>query len=138
MSDSNPARDLFTRLVNLCADFQYDTGIECAVWLDPAHLQLSPDADDVVYRAVRELLENVRRHAHATSVKVTSERRRGGAVAINVIDNGVGLPPVDKRPNPVRGGAFGLWSIEHRLTDIGGTLELESRNGLRATLVIPS
>jgi signal transduction histidine kinase len=136
MSDANE-RDLFSRLVDLCADLQTETAIECAIWIDPAHVQLPTRVQDIVYRAVRELLDNVRRHSNATSVKITSWRRRDGSVAITVADNGVGLPSRDRRRGPVKHDAFGLWSIEHRLAELGGSLELESDHGTRATVVVP-
>jgi two-component system, NarL family, sensor kinase len=89
-----------------------------------------------VYRAVRELLTNVRQHARATSVRVTSHERPD-AVAITVSDDGVGLPAEGLRRHPAVDGAFGLWSVEQRLREIGAKLEIDSGSGTRVTLVLP-
>ena len=68
---------------------------------------------------------------------VTSRLRHDGEIAITVADNGVGLQSVTQRKHPFEGGGFGLWSIEHRLGELGGTLEMANDSGLRATVVVP-
>jgi signal transduction histidine kinase len=103
----------------------------------PAHVEFEPGVGEIVFRTLRELLTNVRKHSRASLVQVTSRYRHDGAVAITVADNGIGLQSVTRRKHPFEGGGFGLWSIEHRLGELGGTLELESDSGLRATVVVP-
>jgi two-component system sensor histidine kinase DegS len=136
--DAVEPRDLFAGLVAVAEQFRLSTGIACVVQIDPTHLGLTAEATDIVYRAVRELLTNVRKHASATLVRITTERRRDGSIAIRVSDNGIGLPrSFGERRRPIHGGGFGLWSIRHRLAELHGTLELESIAGVSATLVVP-
>jgi signal transduction histidine kinase len=135
--DAAEPLELFPRLVDLCEQFTCATGIECDVQLAQAHMRFGPAVSDVVYRTVRELLANVRKHAQATEVRITSSRRADGAITISVADNGIGMPVVSRRGNPFQGGGFGLWSIEHRLGEFGARLELDGDAGLCATIVVP-
>ena len=129
--------ELFPRLLDLCEQFRTATGVECHVRLDRAHTRFGPAVSDVLYRSVRELLANVRKHAQATEVRITGQFRADGCVAISVADNGIGMPAVNRRGNPFQGGGFGLWSIEHRLGEFGGFLEIEGGTGVSATVVLP-
>ena len=63
--------------------------------------------------------------------------RRGGAIQIVVEDNGAGLSD-GRHPDTLEGG-FGLFSIEERISDLGGSLEIESHpgRGVRAILTAP-
>jgi signal transduction histidine kinase len=128
---------LFVRLTELCDQFRAGSGIDCRLLAVPAHVRFDPAVSEIAFRAVRELLTNVRKHSQATVVKITSRVRDDGSVAISVADNGIGLQSVTRRRNPFEGGGFGLWSIEHRLGEFGGALEIENDPGLCATIVVP-
>jgi chemotaxis family two-component system sensor kinase Cph1 len=97
---------------------------------------LSQDARSIVYRAVRELLINVAKHAGTNAATVESECR-GGRVIIRVTDEGRGYDPGSVNTRPQRG--LGLISVRERLSLIGGTVE--SRTGLgagtRSVLTVP-
>ena len=98
---------------------------------------LSEDSRTILYRCVRELLMNVVKHASAHQVSVMLQRI-DTSVQIIVEDDGVGL--VDgKIPAKTTEAGFGLFSIEERMKDIGGSLTLESLpgKGVRATLIAP-
>lgn len=138
LSDGGPPPiELFGRLAQLCDQFRAETGLDCQFELDAGHVRFGTEFSDVIYRAVRELLTNVRKHARATRVRISSHCRRDGAVVISVEDNGVGLAPRSRRGAPFEGGGFGLWSIDHRLRTFDASLEFESKAGLCATIVVP-
>jgi signal transduction histidine kinase len=128
---------LRARLVTLCDEFRAASGISCNLRLHPSHLSFAPEVSEVLFRTIKELLTNVRKHAQATAVTVSSCVRPDGGVAITVEDNGIGISSVNRRANPFEGGGFGLWSIDHRLTAFGGYLELEGETGVQATVVVP-
>jgi two-component system sensor histidine kinase DegS len=136
-ADPTEQAELFSRLLELCEQFRSSSGIYCVVHLERGHTQFPGRVGDVVYRTVRELLANVRKHAQATEVEVKSESRADGAIAITVADNGIGMPMPTRRANPFQGGGFGLWSIEHRLAELGAILEIQDDHGLAATIVLP-
>ena len=97
---------------------------------------LNQGARSIVYRAIRELLINVAKHAGTDSAAVESERR-GADLLIRVTDHGKGYDPgiVDKRPQ--RG--LGLISIRERLSLIGGTVEVQTTLGVgtRSVVTVP-
>ncbi|MGM9488263.1 sensor histidine kinase [Ideonella sp. YS5] len=98
---------------------------------------LSQQARTIVYRAVRELLINVARHAkvdHA-HVEVVSVH---GTMTVRVSDAGVGFQPETlQTAHPARG--LGLLSVRERLSYIGGRFELRAApgEGTEAVLTLP-
>ena len=137
LGDASQPIPLLERLNELCDQFRAGSGIECRLMVVPAHVEFEPSVAEIVFRTLRELLTNVRKHSKATCVKLTSRYRHDDAIAITVADNGIGLQSVTQRKHPFEGGGFGLWSIEHRLGELGGMLEIASESGLRATVVVP-
>jgi len=99
---------------------------------------LDEDVCALLYRAVRELLINVVKHAQAQYVKV-SIRKDNDNIRINVVDNGIGFkPPTDGLGSDKTAG-FGLFSIRERLNYFGGSVEIESKpgEGTQVALVAP-
>jgi len=136
MGDASQPLPLSSRLKELCEQFKAGSGIDCNLQVVPAHVEFEPGVGEIVFRTLRELLTNVRKHSQATVVKLTS-RFQKDEIAITVADNGIGLQSVAQRKHPFEGGGFGLWSIEHRLGELGGTLEIANDSGVRATVVLP-
>ena len=96
------------------------------------------ETNQILYRSVRELLINVVKHANADLVTIDISRRKGD-IQIVVEDNGKG-ETVERLPKQkTEEGGFGLFSIEERMQDIGGSLMIEnvSGQGFRATLTAP-
>lgn len=93
---------------------------------------LDPDLAALLYRAVRELLHNVIKHAGARHVTVDI-RPAGGDLCIMVQDDGRGFDP------ELKPGGWGLFSIRERLNYLGGTFRVDSRpgEGARAALTVP-
>ena len=113
-------------------------GLELQFIDDDEPKPLSKDTRAILFRSVRELLTNVIKHADATRVSV-SLQRRGGAVQLVVEDNGVGLADGRHPELDVDESGFGLFSIKERMSDLGGALEIESHHGqgVRVTLTAP-
>jgi len=99
---------------------------------------LDDDVCAIVYRAVRELLINVVKHAQARHVKV-SIRTEGDHVRVNVIDDGIGFKVPTEAFGSGKSAGFGLFSIRERLSYLGGSVEIESEpgKGARITLAAP-
>jgi len=132
----------------------YDTGLAPALgWLgermEKKHgLKVKVDAEDlqnrtqeetrvVLFRAARELLFNVVKHAQVDQAEVRMRRVPGGEVELQVSDRGVGFD-LAEMSRPVEEG-FGLFSIRERLESMGGRMEVESEpgQGTRVTLRLP-
>jgi signal transduction histidine kinase len=121
----------------LIDDLQIRHGIVCAAKLDPLLDKFAEEAKYVLYRAVRELLLNIRKHARASRVKINVSRK-DSSVKIEVRDNGCGFAG-HKPSAPHDSGGFGLSSVRADLTSIGADLLISSRigRGTRAIIVIP-
>jgi PAS domain S-box-containing protein len=103
--------------------------------------QVKPLAETTIvllFQAVRELLNNVTRHAKAQNVEVFVARDNG-MVVIQVNDDGIGFEGSAVDPSKEKTQGFGLYSIKERLKYIGGDLDIESaRNrGARIRLQAP-
>ncbi len=84
--------------------------------------RLPPDVETTLYRIAQEALNNVAKHAHATSVDVILERRPDHVLLI-VEDNGVGFDSAGAHAG--RQG-FGLLGMQERAALVGASLEIES------------
>ena len=132
--------DLFGALVALCNRFRAEGRIDCHVTIGEAHTRFGTDLSDVLYRAVRELLTNVRQHARATRVAVSSAQSRDGSILITVADNGVGFPEHWRHSSPFSADAgIGLWTVDQRLREFDAYLDIHStQQGSRVTVVLPT
>lgn len=90
----------------------------------------------LLYRALRELLFNVAKHADTDSARVTAERS-GEAVRVVVEDWGAGFEPT--APGADAAG-MGLASVRERLDLVGGAFDISSApgRGTRVTIEVPS
>ncbi|QEM48054.1 sensor histidine kinase [Mycolicibacterium grossiae] len=105
--------------------------------------EVSADVDDVgkpasqalMYRAARELLANVHKHAHAQTVSVTLHRA-GDRVVLTVSDDGTGFDPalIAER---VADGHIGLGSLLARFEAMGGALDIAGGRGTVVTVTSP-
>jgi len=86
----------------------------------------------VFYRVAQEALTNVARHAHASRVEVSFQKREG-VVCMKIRDNGKGLPVGSAR----RGKEverLGLLGMRERLEMVGGNFSIASIPGKGATI----
>jgi two-component system, chemotaxis family, sensor kinase Cph1 len=97
---------------------------------------LAQEARSILYRAVRELLINVAKHAQTDSAIVECECR-DQRIVVCVSDGGVGYDSTASPAGAQRG--LGLISVRERLSLIGGTVEMRSApgGGTVATLTAP-
>jgi PAS domain S-box-containing protein len=82
-----------------------------------------------LFRAVHELLVNVRRHAGVKRASVKVSLAGEGFVRMVVSDSGVGFSPADIRAKEGFGGGFGLFSLRERIEALGGQVIIESAPG---------
>jgi len=91
--------------------------LDTAVPLPP----LPPDVEAAAYRIAQEALNNVVRHAGASSARL-SLVARGDVLRLEVTDDGHGFVAA-RRPG------VGLASMRHRAETLGGTLDVSSGDG---------
>ncbi|HHS97014.1 MAG TPA: HAMP domain-containing protein [Chloroflexi bacterium] len=92
---------------------------ECAVHGERA---LSPEIEEAFFRVAQEALANVARHSRASRVWVRLDYDDG--VTLTVSDDGDGFDPT-----AAKGAGLGLRSMEERMAEVGGSLEVESHPG---------
>lgn len=107
---------------------------------DGSRKKLDTSVSTILFRAVRELLSNVAKHAKVSRAKVAI-RRQGKQIVIQVMDEGIGLHPPGRAKSakkPIQQG-FGLLSVQERLSYIGGEMRIESGpgDGTLVTLIAP-
>ena len=124
---------LFGRFLALCKSFATETGIACRMDVRPEHLRFDATVSGVLYRSVRELLANVRKHAQASTVTLSSGLFDGGWIFLSVRDDGVGFRPRHEAEET----GFGLRSIDRRLSELEGFVEIDGDAGTCATIVLP-
>jgi len=88
------------------------------------HVPLTPNEEIHLLQTVREALTNVVRHANASRAWVILASREDGAVAVEIGDDGVGIPT-----NWARANHYGIKIMEERVGGLGGTLRLERPPG---------
>lgn len=99
---------------------------------------IDDDLTVMLYRIVRELLNNVTKHARARSVRLCVQVT-GDEIQINLEDDGVGFDATEAGQGFGPGGGFGLFSIREQLRHLGGRIEIESApgGGTRVVVVAP-
>jgi len=123
----------------LCEDMHKRHGIhQVALRMDSQSNLMDNELSVFLFRAVRELLMNVVRHAQVHKVQV-SLRRKGESLHIIVEDRGVGFDPATLEVFSDRSSRFGLFSIRERLQYFRGEMTVISQpgQGTRVTLVVP-
>lgn len=96
---------------------------------------LTPELELTLYRAAQEALNNCRRHAAATDIRVSLERL-GDTVHLCVADNGSGFAVPARLDSLAAEGHLGLAGLERRVARAGGRLIVTSREGEGATVQV--
>lgn len=96
---------------------------------------LDPNVRSILFRNVRELVVNVVKHAHATMVNIRLEIREQ-KLDIIVEDDGIGLDRHEIKQASRQSGGFGLFSVEELMSDLSGSLKIESEPGKGCTAIL--
>jgi len=108
----------------LADDLEKRHGLKVEVNDDGEDKPLDDAAKAVIFRAVRELLMNVLKHAQSTEAKVSLHLSEG-QVRIDVEDRGVGFE-LGASAGASGGQGFGLLSVREQIARLGGQLLLAS------------
>jgi len=110
---------LATALDELAEATEMESNLDVTVHVDE-DTGLSATKRVALFRAAREAITNVRKHADAESVQILVNRR-GRTVRLNIVDDGVGIGD---------GEGLGLTTTRERLEAVGGGLRVrEERRG---------
>lgn len=95
--------------------------------------RLPPAVEIALYRALQEALNNVVKHARASSVMLDLTQEHDFVIC-KVQDDGIGFNPAFAQ-RPGRRSGLGLVSMKERINSIGGTLDLTSSTGRGTSLL---
>jgi PAS domain S-box-containing protein len=121
---------LVEALRTACERFGRRDGVELSTDLAPEAAGLEKDLALCLFRVAQEALNNVARHARASTASVTLRSRDGGLL-LSVRDDGVGFDPAD----PEMRRSLGMASMRERVRLVNGTLEVESAPGQGTAIV---
>ena len=149
-------QDTRTLTFEISPSILYELGVEAAIeWIAESmmpkygiEITIDGDGQDghltdslrvLIFRSVRELLFNIVKHARANHVDIRLRHRPNG-FHVRVSDDGIGFDPLDAGPESPTTEGFGLFSIQERLSAIGGKFDIDSApgKGTRITLIVPT
>jgi PAS domain S-box-containing protein len=106
---------------------QKDHGIQVIVLAGKQHAQIDQEIRVILFKAVRELLMNVIKHAKAATVEVIITDLEKN-IDVQVKDDGVGFD-VSKIHGFIKKASFGILNLTERIKYIGGAVEFSSEPG---------
>ena len=127
-------RRLETALEDVVRQFSATGPEEVSFTLTEERRDLPSNVQAAILRICQEALNNIRRHARATEVRVTLSFGPN-EICLGVTDNGVGFETASVTPVPGISG-FGLTGMEGRARQLGGKLFVESRVGEGTQVVV--
>jgi len=107
----------------------------------PSNLgRLPRETELALFRVVQESLTNIQRHSGSPQATIRIERDKE-KLTIEIIDKGHGIAAGNQKltGTPLQGIGVGIPSMQERVKQIGGTLEIESSNqGTTVRVTIPA
>lgn len=116
----------------LCSQFEKNWGISTSFVVQDGvtSAEITPAKQVALYRLIQEILNNIKKHARATTTVVEFLRDESDLI-ITVKDDGVGFDT-----NYVPPGHYGLIGMKERAEFLGGQLEIHSIIGQGSTFII--
>lgn len=124
---------LIERLNEELGFFRDGLGLQVTFENDARNLRLAPEIEKEIYYVMAEGLMNVTKHAHASSLGV-SLQRRPSELRGSIKDDGVGFDPADKKDH-----SYGLQNMIERINKVGGSFTIQSTpgRGTEISFVVP-
>ncbi len=121
-------------LQKLAEAFTQRTAVPVVTHYEGNTLRLNPEVANTFYRIAQESLNNVERHAQASTVRLQLQAHPNGEhtrVTLSVSDNGQGFTQT-----PLDDERFGLKGMRERADLIGAHLRLDSAPGKGTTVIL--
>ena len=97
---------------------------------------LEEPARTTIFRAIRELLINVAKHAQTNVAQINCHQPADGQLSISVTDQGLGFDALRALSSPAKDSGFGLISVRERIEFIGGKMTIDTMPGYGTTITI--
>lgn len=119
---------LVAALDAMATQFARRTGLQCSFAVEPPLTPepgIAPDIATCLFRVAQESLNNVAKHARASSVRIRLTFIEGGTLRLEVQDDGRGVAPSDHAMQR----SFGLLGMRERVLAVGGRLRIAGLPG---------
>ena len=110
-------------------------GMETELIDEGGDISLDVDLRAILFRNMRELFTNIIKHAKAKKVSVFLENSAEEYI-ITITDDGSGFDPEAVSQEVKQEKGFGLFSIQERMSDLGGSLEILSEPGKGSKIIM--
>ena len=126
---SENRQGLIPSLAQQATDYTRQYGIQCQLHVSDGHVKLTEEAEMQLLCVAQEALNNIRKHAGATSVQVSLVSSKGRLV-MTIADDGCGFNPQDA----VQG--HGLRVMGERVRSIGGHMTVNTNPGQGTSIAV--
>lgn len=126
---------LQSAIEELCESMSQQYGVHFSFQGCKGNGQVNEDLAIVLFKAVRELLFNVVKHAGVKQASVTISCA-DNMLRLEVEDHGIGFAQKICNEEYISGKGLGLFSIQERLRDFGGKMHIESQPGQRTRITL--
>jgi len=125
-------------LEELVEQFSKDNGLKCSFNTTEESKALEKKVELLLYRCAKELLCNIAKHSRAKNVAI-GIKSIDNFLELTVTDDGKGFDTSRLDKDKTRKKSFGLFSIQQRLTNVGGSFNIESekKKGTKVILRAP-
>lgn len=129
---------LVAALNQYAENLQENDGLPVQVDAEQYRDCLDSESQGVVFAILEEAINNARKHAQASNIRVRLRVERDLFIA-QVVDDGCGFDVQAVESNYGNRGSLGMINLKERADLIGGTLNIESvpDRGTRITLLVP-
>jgi signal transduction histidine kinase len=97
--------------------------------------RLTPEKEIILFRICQESLNNILKHAEATTISVVLHYTPV-QFALHITDNGKGFNTSDQLANALESGSTGLRNLQNRSALINASLTLRSEPGVGTTVTV--
>lgn len=116
----------FPALRQLTADFVKHHQLQVNLQVSGAEEHLPSSLEIIIFRVIQEALNNVGKHARASTVWITLDLESPDVVALTVRDDGLGFDPA-LLEQAIRYRHFGLKQAQQQVAEAGGSFTIQSR-----------
>ncbi len=125
---------LVPTLENLATTWGKASGIAVTVTETGRRVELHTELRNYLFRAVKELLNNVRKHASASQV-IVAVRAAHGRIRVQVADDGAGFD-AERVLAPTERKGLGLADMRQHVAFLGGEMHIDAEPGRGTQIVV--
>jgi signal transduction histidine kinase len=118
----------------LFADLE-ESGVPVELYISGDRHRLPPEVELALYRIVQEALNNVRKHAQASHVRI-DVKFTDGRIQVAVSDDGKGFELMGSPGDFAYAGKFGLLGIQERVQLLHGHFQVQAGKGQGTTISV--